>query len=167
MMITISDWTKMVAAFAISCLVAYQMTPPVKLFAQRVGAMDIPKDGRRVHDHPIPRMGGLAIFLGFVLSVLLFVDLDSQVLGLLLGAGIIAAMGAVDDIVSLKPWVKLLGQFFAARSAISAVSPSAVQIRALTPAELNRYSKSCSFSWFVAGMAMAPSLCSATIENQN
>ena len=118
MMITISDWTKMVAAFAISCLVAYQMTPPVKLFAQRVGAMDIPKDGRRVHDHPIPRMGGLAIFLGFVLSVLLFVDLDSQVLGLLLGAGIIAAMGAVDDIVSLKPWVKLLGQFFAAFAAI-------------------------------------------------
>ena len=118
MMITISDWTKMVAAFAISCLVAYQMTPPVKLFAQRVGAMDIPRDGRRVHDHPIPRMGGLAIFLGFVLSVLLFVDLDSQVLGLLLGAGIIAAMGAVDDIVSLKPWVKLLGQFFAAFAAI-------------------------------------------------
>ena len=37
MMITISDWTKMVAAFAIACLVAYQMTPPVKLFAQRVG----------------------------------------------------------------------------------------------------------------------------------
>ena len=118
MMITISDWTKMVAAFAIACLVAYQMTPPVKLFAQRVGAMDVPKDGRRVHDHPIPRMGGLAIFLGFVLSVLLFVDLDSQVLGLLLGAGIIAAMGAVDDIVSLKPWVKLLGQFFAAFAAI-------------------------------------------------
>ena len=108
----------MVAAFAIACLVAFQMTPPVKLFAQRVGAMDIPKDGRRVHDHPIPRMGGLAIFLGFVLSVLLFVDLDSQVLGLLLGAGIIAAMGAVDDIISLKPWVKLLGQFFAAFAAI-------------------------------------------------
>ena len=118
MMITISDWTKMVAAFAIACLVAYQMTPPVKLFAQRVGAMDIPKDGRRVHDHPIPRMGGLAIFLGFVLSVLLFADLDSQVLGLLLGAGIIAAMGAVDDILSLRPWVKLLGQFFAAFAVI-------------------------------------------------
>jgi UDP-GlcNAc:undecaprenyl-phosphate GlcNAc-1-phosphate transferase len=83
-----------------------------------VGAIDVPKDARRVHDHPIPRMGGLAIFTGFVLSVLLFVNMSMQVMGLLLGAVIIAVMGALDDILCLNPWIKLGGQFLAALVAI-------------------------------------------------
>ena len=59
------------------------------------------------------------------------------------------------------------GLFAAALSTASAVSPSAVQIIALIPAELKRYSKSCSTSWLVAGIAMAPILWSARIANQN
>ena len=57
-------------AILMAFLVSYGMTPPVKGFAEKIGAMDIPKDDRRVHDHPIPRMGGLAIILGFMLAVL-------------------------------------------------------------------------------------------------
>jgi UDP-GlcNAc:undecaprenyl-phosphate GlcNAc-1-phosphate transferase len=102
----------------VALLVSYFMTPPVKRFAENVGAIDVPKDGRRVHDHPIPRMGGLAIFTGFVLSVLLFVNMSMQVMGLLLGAVIIAVMGALDDILCLNPWIKLGGQFLAALVAI-------------------------------------------------
>ena len=102
----------------VALLVSYFMTPPVKRFAENVGAIDVPKDARRVHDHPIPRMGGLAIFTGFVLSVLLFVNMSMQVMGLLLGAVIIAVMGALDDILCLNPWIKLGGQFLAALVAI-------------------------------------------------
>ena len=102
----------------VAFLICYFMTPPVKRFAENVGAIDVPKDSRRVHDHPIPRMGGLAIFTGFVLSVLLFVDMSMQVMGLLLGAIIIAVMGALDDILCLNPWIKLGGQFLAALVAI-------------------------------------------------
>ena len=58
---------KIFAGPAVALLVSYLMTPPVKRFAENVGAIDVPKDARRVHDHPIPRMGGLAIFTGFVL----------------------------------------------------------------------------------------------------
>src|SRR5699024_11755036 len=58
----------------------------LKSFAQKVGAIDVPRDARRVHDHPIPRMGGMAIFLGFLISVLLFVDISRPVRGILLGA---------------------------------------------------------------------------------
>ena len=47
-------------------------TPPVKRFAERIGAVDQPSE-RRINKVPIPRMGGLAIFLGFVLTVLLFI----------------------------------------------------------------------------------------------
>ena len=113
-----SDWIRLLLAALVAFVVTFMMTPPVKHFAERVGAIDVPKDGRRVHDHPIPRMGGLAIFLGFVLSVLLFVNISTPVLGMLLGTVIIAVMGAVDDIVSLKPLIKLAGQILAAVVAI-------------------------------------------------
>ena len=109
---------KMVAGPVVAFLVCYFMTPPVKRFAENVGAIDVPKDERRVHNHPIPRVGGLAIFVGFVLSVLLFVDMSMQVMGLLLGAVIITVMGALDDILCLNPWIKLGGQFLAALVAI-------------------------------------------------
>lgn len=114
----LADWIKMLLAFAVSLLVAYVMTPPVKRFAEKVGAIDVPRDNRRVHDHPIPRMGGLAIFIGFVLSLIFFVPMSTKVLGLLVGSVIIAVMGGVDDIVSLNPWVKLIGQIVAALVAI-------------------------------------------------
>jgi UDP-GlcNAc:undecaprenyl-phosphate GlcNAc-1-phosphate transferase len=114
----LNEWLKILLAFAVALVIAYLMTPPVKDFAQRVGAMDVPKDARRVHDHPIPRMGGIAIFLGFVISLILFVNMSTQVMGLLVGAVIIAVMGAVDDIVCLSPWAKLAGQCLAAFVAI-------------------------------------------------
>ena len=88
----LSIWLKLILAFAVSLVISYLMTPPVKGFAEHVGAIDVPQDDRRVHDHPIPRMGGLAIFLGFVLSLLIFVPMDIKVMGLLLGALIIAVV---------------------------------------------------------------------------
>ena len=54
------------AALVVAFLVALIATPVVKSLAFKVGAVDVPKDNRRMHDHPIPRMGGLAIFLGFL-----------------------------------------------------------------------------------------------------
>lgn len=111
-------WVKLLLAAAVAFGISFLMTPPVKAFAEKVGAIDVPRDGRRVHDHPIPRMGGLAIFLGFVVSMLLFVDMTMPITGILLGAVVIAVMGAVDDIVSLNPWVKLAGQVLAAAVAI-------------------------------------------------
>lgn len=111
-------WLRIVLSFALSFGISYLMTPPVKVFAERVGAIDVPKDSRRVHDHPIPRMGGLAIFVGFLLSVIVFVSFSTQIMGILIGALIIAMMGAVDDIMNLNAWVKLAVQVVAALVAI-------------------------------------------------
>lgn len=105
---------KMIVAPLVAFLICFIMTPQVKRFAENVGAIDVPKDDRRVHNHPIPRMGGLAIFMGFVFSVLFFVDMDTKIMGLLLGAVIIVGMGALDDILTLNPWIKLSGQVLAA-----------------------------------------------------
>ena len=93
--------------------------PVVKTFATKVGAIDVPDGKRRVHDHPIPRMGGLAIFLGFIISVVLFVDITREVRGILLGAVLIVACGAIDDVVNLRAIIKLLVQIAAAVIAVA------------------------------------------------
>ena len=106
------------AALVVALVVALVATPVVKNLAIRVKAVDVPKDGRRMHDHPIPRMGGLAIFLGFLLSVLLFLDLNAQMRGMLLGAVIIVVLGIFDDIYSLRAMFKFVVQIIAALVAV-------------------------------------------------
>lgn len=105
-------------ALLLSMVIAFVSTPLVKALAQKVGAVDVPKDSRRMHDHPIPRMGGLAIFFGFLVSVLLFVELTPQIKGMLLGAVIIVVLGIFDDIYSLRAWFKFLVQIAAALVAV-------------------------------------------------
>ena len=102
-------------AAAAVCLLA---TPAVRKFACKIGAMDMPGESRRVHDHPIPRLGGLALFAGFLAGVLPFTGIDEPVQGILLGSVIVVVTGAVDDLVSLRPWVKLVLQIAAAVVAI-------------------------------------------------
>ena len=81
MTMELSAIARIAAALVSALLIAFITTPVVKSLAQIVGAVDVPKDGRRMHDHPIPRMGGLAIFLGFLLSTLLFVPMSSSLRG--------------------------------------------------------------------------------------
>ncbi len=102
----------LLTAAAVSCAV----TPLVKLLARTVGAMDIPKDERRMHHQPIPRMGGLAIFLGFLVSFLIFggKSIDQELRGVLLGSVIIIILGIVDDIMALKALPKFAVQILAA-----------------------------------------------------
>ena len=68
----LNPWTTFSAAFVIALVVCNRMTPPVKRFAERIGAMDIPKDTRRMHQKPIPRFGGLAIYVGTMVPLLIF-----------------------------------------------------------------------------------------------
>ena len=106
------------AALLTAALVALIFTPMVRTLAFRVGAVDVPKDNRRMHDHPIPRMGGLAIFLGFILSVLVFLPLTPELRGMLLGSVIIVMLGILDDIFALPALPKLLVQIGAALVAV-------------------------------------------------
>ena len=115
------------AALVVALVVALVATPVVKNLAIRVKAVDVPKDGRRMHDHPIPRMGGLAIFLGFLLSVLLFLDLNAQMRGMLLGAVIIVVLGIFDDIYSLRAMFKFVVQIIAGGGALGQRDRDAVQ----------------------------------------
>ncbi len=110
---------RVLLALAVSAGVCFAATPAVGRLARRIGAMDRPGESRRVHDHPIPRLGGLAILLGLLAGVALFADLDRGSRGILWGCLAISALGTADDLWDLKPWVKLLGQTFAAFIALS------------------------------------------------
>ena len=97
----------MLLAMLVAAAVSFASTPMVKTLACKVGAIDVPKDNRRMHKVPIPRMGGLAIFLAFLLSVLVFADIDRQMQGILLGSIMIVILGVLDDI--MPPQASLSG----------------------------------------------------------
>lgn len=101
-------------ALLVAAMVSFLMTPVVKTFAYKVGAIDVPKDDRRMHKVPIPRLGGLAIFMGFMVSILLFVNVTREMRSILLGAVIIVVLGVVDDILALPAMLKFLVQIGAA-----------------------------------------------------
>ena len=107
------------AALLTAAIVAFITTPVVRSLAFRMGAVDVPRDNRRMHHHPIPRMGGLAIFLGFLLSALVFVPLDAPLRGMLLGAVVIVILGIFDDIYALPALPKFFVQILAASIAVA------------------------------------------------
>ena len=106
--------TYVVLALVVALVVSFLTTPVVKTFAYKVGAIDVPKDARRMHKVPIPRLGGLAIFIGFMVSILLFVKITPEMKSILLGAVIIVVLGVVDDIMALPAMFKFVVQIVAA-----------------------------------------------------
>ena len=108
----------MLLAMGVAAVVSFLATPMVKNLAYKVGAIDVPKDNRRMHKVPIPRLGGLAIFLAFLLSVLVFAKIDRQMQGILLGATMIVVLGVMDDIMALNALPKLIVQILAAGIAV-------------------------------------------------
>lgn len=106
------------AALLTAMVVSFLMCPMVKSFAYKIGAIDVPKDNRRMHKKPVPRLGGLAIFLGFIVSMLLFAHVDHEMQGILLGAVIIVVLGVVDDMSPLRASFKFIVQIVAALVAV-------------------------------------------------
>lgn len=105
---------KTLLAFVIALATAIAVTPVIKKLAPVIGAVDIPKDERRMHDKPMPLCGGIAIFLGFSVSSFIFADLSSEFWGIWLGALFIIIIGILDDIFSLNAYIKLAGQIVGA-----------------------------------------------------
>ena len=89
------------------------LVPFIKKIAIHVGALDIP-NARKVHNKPMPRLGGLAIFLGFLFGYMLFGEPSSTMNSILIGSFIIVLTGAIDDIKPLKASVKFAAQLMAA-----------------------------------------------------
>ncbi len=103
-----------ILALSVGFLVAFASTPTVIALANKIKAIDIPKDSRRVHNKPIPLIGGLAIFYGFVVSVLCFAVVDKALMGILVGSVIMVTVGVIDDMRTLDARIKLIFQLLSA-----------------------------------------------------
>src|SRR5207248_4713164 len=102
-----------VLAFATAFLVALAVTPLVGRVATRIGMVDQPRD-RGLSDRPTPQLGGVALLAGVLVAAALWLHVTGEVRGIVGGAAIIVAVGAIDDAVDLPaPW-KLAGQALAA-----------------------------------------------------
>lgn len=116
---TITSFIIAIVAVACAALVSYTTTPPVRLLAFRIGAIDIPTDARRMHKKPIPRIGGLAIFAGFLVATLVFCEASAQLYAIWIGGAILVILGILDDIFRLPALIKLVVQLCVAGIAVS------------------------------------------------
>ncbi|MBB6678763.1 glycosyltransferase family 4 protein [Cohnella lubricantis] len=112
-----------IAGFVTALAIALALTPLVKSFAIKIGAMDVP-DHRKVHTRIMPRMGGLAIYAAFTVTILCFMPWlpdsflsdhdESLIRALLVGGTMIVLLGALDDRFQLNAKLKFLVQIAAA-----------------------------------------------------
>ncbi len=105
---------RVLIAFFAAGILSFAFTPPVKRLAHRIGAIDVPKDARRMHKKPTPRLGGLAIYLAFILVSLFFAQKNVQNLTIFLGSAIIVVLGIFDDRDALGAKFKFCIQLIAA-----------------------------------------------------
>ncbi|MFB4475779.1 undecaprenyl-phosphate alpha-N-acetylglucosaminyl 1-phosphate transferase, partial [Oceanobacillus caeni] len=106
-------------AFFIALVASLLLTIPVKKLAVKIGAVDFPQK-RKIHKVVTPRLGGLAIFAGFVLALIYIHPRHEYLPAILLGGIIILITGAIDDKYTITPIAKLTGQLIAASFLVNA-----------------------------------------------
>ena len=109
----LDDHLQVVWGALVALVVVVLLTPAVGGMARMLGAVDVP-GGRRLNRSPVPRLGGLALFLGIFVPALAFLHLGRETRGLLLGAAVAVTVGAIDDFRGLRWFEKLGGQLVAA-----------------------------------------------------
>ncbi|MFV1916911.1 MAG: glycosyltransferase family 4 protein [Patescibacteria group bacterium] len=105
----------------VAAVIAYLSSPLVIRFAEKIGLIDDPRKSRHpkvIHTYPVPRGGGLAIFIAVSFTALLFLPLDKHLRGILVGAIILVVLGVADDKFDLNPYARLAIQFAAAAAPI-------------------------------------------------
>ena len=102
--------SKIIQAMIISVVVAYAATPLSIRIANKFGIIDKPKDERRVHKKPIPRFGGMGIFLGSMAALIIPAGMNNKIQVAMLGGALMYLLGIIDDILDIKPLVKFGGQ---------------------------------------------------------
>jgi len=122
------NYIEIIEVLVVAFIVSFLFTPLIRRMAIKLNAIDVPTEKRRVHTKPIPRLGGLAIVLGFIISLAAHFAMEiangdimdynlifqNQLIGLALGILILEVAGVWDDIKPIRAWTKLLFQIAAA-----------------------------------------------------
>ena len=104
---------RVVLAFVLAAILSHVLTPLLRRAALRLDILDRPDGRLKTQAAPVPYLGGVGIYLAFLLTLLVTVELRRDVLAILLAGSVIALLGLVDDLVSLSPLPKLAGQVLA------------------------------------------------------
>jgi len=105
--------TLSILTFILAALLAHYLTPLLRQAAIRFGIVDRPDGKLKTHRSPVPYLGGIAIYLSFLLSLAFTAEFQREVLGILLAGSIVVLLGLIDDLGVLSPSVKLAGQVVA------------------------------------------------------
>jgi UDP-GlcNAc:undecaprenyl-phosphate GlcNAc-1-phosphate transferase len=100
-------------AFILAAVFSLALTPRMLNAAMKFGIVDAPDGNLKSQRKPMPYLGGLAIYLAFLLSLAATLEFDGAVLGVLLAGSILVVIGLVDDLGQIRPWTKLTGQLVA------------------------------------------------------
>ena len=111
---TLADNLQVVYGAVVALVIVVLLTPAVGGMARILGVVGREEPGRRPNARAVPRLGGIALFLGIFVPALAFLDLGRETRGLLLGAAVATTVGAIDDFRGLRWWEKLGGQLAAA-----------------------------------------------------
>ena len=107
------DFKNIIYMIVVPFLFVLIIIPFIKKVANHIGAIDIPNE-RKVHKNPIPRLGGLGIYMGFLLGYILFGSMSIRMNAILIGSFVIIITGIVDDIKPIPAKIKFLFQVVAA-----------------------------------------------------
>src|SRR4051795_7035156 len=108
----LGDHLQVVWGALLAFVIVVLLTPAVGGMARILGVVDAP-GGRRINRLPVPRLGGIALFLGILVPALAFLH-GSENRGLILGAAVAVTVGLLDDFYDLPWFAKLAGQIGAA-----------------------------------------------------
>jgi UDP-GlcNAc:undecaprenyl-phosphate GlcNAc-1-phosphate transferase len=103
-------WLAYAVTFLLAAGLAAWLTPRMREAALRFGIVDQPDGKLKKQREPIPYLGGLAIYLAFLLALTATLPFDREVLAMLLAGSIVVLVGLLDDLGQLPPWTKLIGQ---------------------------------------------------------
>jgi UDP-GlcNAc:undecaprenyl-phosphate GlcNAc-1-phosphate transferase len=109
-----------VAAFTIAILLSFYTTPLMRRAALKFGIVDRPNGALKAHSEPVPYLGGLAVFLAYLIALALTFEFSYAVLGILLSGTLMLLLGLIDDLGVLSPFEKLAGQLLAVVALIKA-----------------------------------------------
>ncbi|MFZ5392349.1 MAG: glycosyltransferase family 4 protein [Patescibacteria group bacterium] len=98
--------------FLVGLVMSLTITPIFRWLAYRFGIVDKPDNKRKLHARSVAYLGGLALFVVFLIEMFLFVELTSNILMMIGGLVLVVLIGLIDDIYKLKPWQKFLGHLF-------------------------------------------------------
>lgn len=105
---------RLLFGFGIACIATLYFVPLLSAVAYKLNILDIPDARLKTHKEPTPYLGGVAVYLGFIISLALNFPYYNAMLLFLVGTTLLLFIGLIDDLVAMKPQQKFIGQMIAA-----------------------------------------------------